>query len=147
MGNFESRSSWKARGLSLSGNFSRPRGKGIPAAAWAGRKERCYDKLKSSTMKDYAPYAVASLVLGICSLVFACLFVGFVCGIIGLVLAVKGTRIYRMNPSAYSGYGMLNAGKILSIIGIALGFIYVIYALVVVFILGAGLFCLPFMTM
>ena len=33
----------------------------------------------SEIQKKNAPYAVAALVLGICSLVFGCFFVGFVC--------------------------------------------------------------------
>ena len=90
------------------------------------------------TQQQNAPYAVAALVLGICSLVFGCFFVGLVCGIVGLVLANKGQAVYRSNPTAYSGYGMLNAGRITSIIGIAFGSIYVVYYIVVVAILGTA---------
>lgn len=85
-----------------------------------------------------APYAVAALVLGICSFVFGCFFVGLVCGIVGLVLANKGLAVYRSNPTAYSGYGMLNAGRITSILGIVFGSIYVVYYIVVVAILGTA---------
>ena len=54
------------------------------------------------TQQQNAPYAVAALVLGICSLLFGCFFVGLICGIIGLVLANKGLAAYRANPEIYS---------------------------------------------
>ena len=73
------------------------------------------------TQKQNAPYAVAALVLGICSLLFGCFFVGLVCGIVGLVLANKGLAAYNANPAAYSGFGMLKAGKVTSILGIIFG--------------------------
>ena len=85
-----------------------------------------------------APYAVAALVLGICSLVFGCFFVGLVLGIIGLVLANKGIRAYMANPELYTGYGMLKAGRITSILGIVFGAIYIVYYIVAVLILGAA---------
>ena len=85
-----------------------------------------------------APYAVAALVLGICSLLFGCIFVGFVCGIVGLVLANKGLAVYLQNPAQYSGYGMLRAGKVTSILGIIFGAIYVCYYIIAVVILGAA---------
>ena len=79
------------------------------------------------TQQQNAPFAVAALVLGICSLLFGCFFVGLVCGIVGLVLANKGLAVYHSNPASYSGYGMLNAGRITSILGIVFGSIYVVY--------------------
>ena len=88
--------------------------------------------------KQNAPYAVAALVLGICSLLFGCFFVGLVCGIVGLVLANKGFATYQTNPDLYSGYGMLKAGKITSILGIIFGAIYVLYYIIAVAILGAA---------
>ena len=78
------------------------------------------------------------MVLGICSIVFACFFVGAVCGIIGLVLASKGRKLYKENPSLYEGYAQLNAGFIMSIIGTALGTLYLIYWLIWVIILGTA---------
>ena len=90
------------------------------------------------TQKQNAPYAVAALVLGICSLLFGCFFVGLVCGIIGLVLANKGLATYNANPAAYSGFGMLKAGKVTSILGIIFGAIYVVYYIVAVAILGSA---------
>ena len=80
--------------------------------------------------KETLPNATAVLVLGICAIVFSCFFIGLICGIIGLVLAQKGRAMYRENPNLYEGYGQLNAGWIMSIIGVILGGLYVIYALI-----------------
>jgi uncharacterized membrane protein len=84
------------------------------------------------------PYAIAVLVLGICSLVFGCVFVGLICGIVGCILASKGNQIYQQNPEAYTNYGMLNAGRIMSIIGIVLGALYTVYYIIFVAILGSA---------
>ena len=84
--------------------------------------------------------AVATLVLGICSIIFGCFFVGLICGIIALAISGKSKHLYIQNPSQYSGYGMLNAGRILSIIGIVLGGITVLYTIISVAFLGAGMF-------
>ena len=85
-----------------------------------------------------APYAVASLVLGISSLVFGCFFIGLILGIVGVVLASKGRNAIKDNPSKYTGVGMLNAGRITSVIGVVLGAIYTIYSIVAVAILGSA---------
>jgi hypothetical protein len=67
------------------------------------------------------------LVLGICSIVFSCLFVGMILGIIGIVIGNTSIKLYKSNPTQYSGFGALNAGFIMSIIGAAIGFFYLIY--------------------
>ncbi len=69
----------------------------------------------------------AVLVLGICSIVFSCLFVGMILGIIGIILGNSSLKIYKSNPTQYTGHGALNAGFIMSIIGAAIGFLYLIY--------------------
>ena len=84
------------------------------------------------------PNATAVLVLGICSIVFSCFFVGSVLGIIGIVLSSKGRKMYKDNPSLYEGYGQLNAGFIMSIIGTSLGALYIIYWIIWVIILGTA---------
>ncbi len=81
--------------------------------------------------KQQLPNATAVLVLGICSIVFGCFFVGLILGIIGMVLAGKGRKLYKEDPNAYEGWGSLNAGFIMSIIGTVLGGLYVLYAIVV----------------
>lgn len=89
--------------------------------------------------KPNAPYGVAALVLGICSIVSSCFMVGLVLGIIGLVLSSKGYKEYYLDPARYKNEGMLKAGKILSIIGIVLGGMYVLYIVAVALIVGASI--------
>jgi hypothetical protein len=90
--------------------------------------------------KQPLPNAVATLILGLCSLLFGCFFVGIICAIIALAISGGPKRLYMQSPAQYSGYGMLNAGRILSIIGIVLGAIAIIYTIVAVAILGNGMF-------
>ncbi len=92
--------------------------------------------------KQTLPNATAVLVLGICSIVFSCFFVGLVLGIIGLVLSTKGRKLYKENPDLYEGYGQLNAGWIMSIIGTIMGGLYVLYWLIIVAIIGGAGFSL-----
>lgn len=84
------------------------------------------------------PNAVAVLVLGILSLVTSCMFVGLILGIIGLALSGSAMKLYRSEPQAWAGYGMLNAGRIMSIIGIIFGALYVVWYIIAVMILGAA---------
>lgn len=69
------------------------------------------------------PNATASLILGILSIVgcFCYGLPGVILGAIGLILANKDEKLYKQNPSLYSDYGNLKAGKIMSIIGLVLG--------------------------
>ena len=46
--------------------------------------------------------------------------------------------MYKQNPAMYEGYGQLNAGYIMSIIGTCLGGLYAIYYIVIVTIIGTG---------
>jgi len=93
----------------------------------------------TNTNLTTAPYAVASLVLGISSLVTGCLMIGLVLGIVGLVLANKGTKEVVLAPDTYSGTGMLNAGRITSIIGIILGAVNTIGGLIAMAITGGSI--------
>lgn len=86
--------------------------------------------------KQSLPNSTAVLVLGICSIVFGCFFVGLILGIIGLSLSGRSRRLHRENPDLYEGYGTLNAGYIMSIIGVILGSLYTIYWIICVVILG-----------
>lgn len=90
--------------------------------------------------KQVAPYSVLVLILGILSILLGCLLVGLACGIIGLIFANKGLKVYNQHPELYTGNGMLNAGKITSIIGIIFGGIYLIYFIIVTLILGGTAF-------
>lgn len=92
------------------------------------------------TQKIVLPNSTTVLVLGICSIVFSCFFVGLILGIIGLSLSMKGRSLYKERPDLYEGYGALNAGFIMSIIGTSLGGIYVLYWLFWVAIIGGTAF-------
>lgn len=82
------------------------------------------------------PNSTAVLVMGIISVLTCCCYgIGVVLSIIGLVLANKDLKLYNANPSQYKSASTLNTGKILCIIGLVLGilflcfifYIYVIY--------------------
>jgi len=94
----------------------------------------------SINLKQNAPNAIAALVLGILSIVTGCFFVGLILGIIGLVLASNGIKSYLLDPSAYKNEGMLRAGKILSIIGIVLSSVHIVFAIISAVALGGSLF-------
>lgn len=72
--------------------------------------------------------AIASLILGICSIPLALFFSigGIVCGIIGLILAIMAKN--RGNLS-----GMRTGGLICSIIGLVLSIVFLIISIVAVF--------------
>ena len=92
--------------------------------------------------KETLPNSTAVLVLGICSIIFGCFFVGLILGIIGLNMAGKGRKMYNANPELYDGYGALNAGWIMSIIGTILGGLYTFYWIILLAILGGAGFAL-----
>ncbi len=92
--------------------------------------------------KQLLPNSTVVLVLGICSIVFGCFFVGLILGIIGISMASKGRKMYRDNPELYEGYGALNAGWIMSIIGTVIGGLYIFYWIIAVAILGGAGFSL-----
>jgi hypothetical protein len=81
--------------------------------------------------KTSLPNSTAVFVLGLCSVIFACFFVGFILGIIGLFMAREPRAMYRDNPNLYEGYGLLNAGYVLSIIGVCLGALYIAYFVII----------------
>jgi beta-lactamase regulating signal transducer with metallopeptidase domain len=78
------------------------------------------------------PNATTVLILGIASIVTCCCYgvIGIVLGVIGLVLASKDAKLYAENPSIYKDHNNLKTGKILCIIGIVLGTLYLIYMIV-----------------
>ncbi len=76
----------------------------------------------SNQQKQPLPNATAVLVLGICSIVVP--LAGLILGIVGLTLSTKGRKMHSENPELYGGFGLLNAGWIMSIIGTALWGLY-----------------------
>ncbi len=65
--------------------------------------------------------------------------VGLVLGIVGLVLANKGIKEVRLAPEMYSGVGMLNAGRTMSIIGIVLGAINTLVGIIMMAVTGGSI--------
>lgn len=80
--------------------------------------------------KLMAPHAVASMVLGILSLVSW--YGGLVLGIVGLCLAANGLKRTRNDRERYKGIKMLKAGLICSIIAVS------IYAILLIVFLAVG---------
>lgn len=76
------------------------------------------------------PYATASLVLGIVSIVLCWCYgiVGFITGLIGLILAIMDSKSYKQSPNSYTPSSINNykAGLICSIIGTVLSLIFLI---------------------
>ena len=87
--------------------------------------------------KQSLPNSTAVLVMGILSIICSCFFVGLILGIIGLNMAKKGRQMHRENPDLYTGYGSLNAGWVMSIIGTILGSLYILYSIIVLLFIGS----------
>jgi hypothetical protein len=76
------------------------------------------------------PNSTLILVFGIISIATCCCYgLGLVFGIIALILSKKATDEYLADPELYSGYQNVKTGKILSIIGVALSAIYLIFVI------------------
>lgn len=71
------------------------------------------------------PNSTLILVLGILSIISCCCYgIGVILGIVAFVMANTATKTYLANPEFYTGYQNVKVGKILAIIGIILGAIY-----------------------
>lgn len=84
------------------------------------------------------PNATAVLVLGILSLV-ACFcygIPGIICGVIALVLYSKDKKLYMANPQLYNNYSNLNTGRILAIIGVILGVLFLAFMIWYISLIG-----------
>ncbi|GGX32688.1 CCC motif membrane protein [Aquimarina muelleri] len=87
--------------------------------------------------KQALPNSTLILVLGILSIVGCCCYgIGIILAIITLVLAKKATTLYNENQELYSGFQNVKTGKILAIVGIALGAIYLIYVIFIFVTIG-----------
>lgn len=89
-------------------------------------------------MRKTLPNAVATLVLGICSIVTGCLYLGLILGIVGLAISGSSVKLYRSEPDQWDGFGMLNAGRIMSIIGIVLSSLWIVWVVLFVAIIGVA---------
>ncbi|UOK41930.1 MULTISPECIES: CCC motif membrane protein [Flavobacterium] len=74
------------------------------------------------------PNATPVLILGILSIITCCCYgiVSILLGGVGMYLANKDIKTYNENPSGYSNFNNIKTGKILCIIGIVLGVLYLI---------------------
>lgn len=75
---------------------------------------------------SYNGFAIASLVLGICSFFFNSFL--FIPSILGIVFGVLARKAMKENPGKYKGEGMALAGLICAIIGLALYILCFIFA-------------------
>lgn len=82
------------------------------------------------------PNASAVLVLGILSIVTSCFMIGLVLGIVGLIISAEPNRMYRQSPDLWLGYGNLNAGRIMCIIGVIIGGLLILYMISMFLIFG-----------
>ncbi len=84
------------------------------------------------------PNATAVLVLGILSILGSCCYglPGMIMGIIGIVLSTGDSKKYKANPTLYSNYGNLQTGKVLSIIGLVLGLLFLVFIVVLFSAIG-----------
>lgn len=88
-------------------------------------------------LRPVAHHAVSSFVLGILSVVFSgCPVVGLVLGIIGLVLANRGMNECSYAPQQFRNYGMLKAGRILSVIGLSISALMMLCTFVILLLCG-----------
>ncbi|ESU20282.1 hypothetical protein FEDK69T_27950 [Flavobacterium enshiense DK69] len=84
------------------------------------------------------PNATPVIILGVLSIITCCCYgvVGILLGGIGMYLANKDIKIYNENPSGYSNFNNVKTGKILCIIGIVLGVLYLIMMAVMISYFG-----------
>lgn len=88
--------------------------------------------------KQTLPNSTLILIFGIVSIITCCCYgvLGLIFGIIALVLAKNATALYLENPELYSGYNNVKAGKTLSIIGIVLNGIYLLFVIYLYLFIG-----------
>ncbi len=101
---------------------------------------------ESPVVKVPIPQSQGILILGIFSLVttFCCGgigFVGLVLGIIAVVMSSKALETYEQNPKAYTEGSLknVNGGRVCGIIGIVVNGVLIIFGIVYLILVGAGL--------
>lgn len=103
----------------------------------------------AGAMQQPLPNASAVLVLGILSIITCwCYgFIGLILGIIGLVLSGKPLKLYKDNPELYteSSYKNVKAGKICSIIGLAISGFFLLIGILILLGIAGGMAFLPFL--
>ena len=86
--------------------------------------------------KQQLPNASTVLVMGILSLVLSC-GIGLILAIIGLNLSKEGVRLWQEDQMGWDGYGSLNAGRVMCIIGLCLNGLVALYFLVIFLFVGS----------
>jgi hypothetical protein len=88
--------------------------------------------------KQRLPNDILILVMGILSIIGCCCYglPGTIFGIVAVILGSKATKLYKAEPEKYDGYGNVQAGKIMGIIGIVLSLLFVMYLIWIVSIIG-----------
>ncbi|HET8753809.1 MAG TPA: CCC motif membrane protein [Salinimicrobium sp.] len=88
--------------------------------------------------KQTLPNSTLIIILAILSILSSCCggIFGIIFSIVALVLCRKATKIYTEDPEIYSSYQNVRIGKILAIIGLVLGLVFLITLLVNLFFLG-----------
>ena len=92
---------------------------------------------KADTTQNVSGYAIASLVMGILS-IMACFFYGvpsFVLGVLGLGVNVAAKRQVRRGEAGGSTEGLATAGLVCSIIGLVTSLVWI--GLLSIFVFGA----------
>ena len=84
------------------------------------------------------PNANIVLILGILSVITCICYgiFGIIFGIIALVLAQKDMKLDRSNEIVYTNYQTVNIGRVLAIIGIVLGVLFILLIIWVINIVG-----------
>ena len=84
------------------------------------------------------PNANIVLVLGILSVITCICYgiFGIIFGVIALALAQKDMNLDRSNDIVYNNYQTVNIGRVLAIIGIVLGVLFIIMIIWVINIVG-----------
>lgn len=101
--------------------------------------------------KPPVPNSTGALVTGICAIVFSWCYAlpGIVLGVIAISLAKKANDLFTANPGMYTEASMGNAraGKVIGIIGLCLGILFLIWVIFWITIFGALISNMPWQEM
>jgi hypothetical protein len=91
-------------------------------------------------LQQKLPNAVATLILGILSILGACCYgiPGIIMAIIALVISSNSNKLLKGNPEGYSDAGNHKAGRICAFIGLGISAIYFIIIIIYVVFLGVA---------
>jgi UPF0716 family protein affecting phage T7 exclusion len=92
-------------------------------------------------LQQKLPNAVATLILGILSIIGSCCYgiPGLIMAIIALIISANSNKLLKANPEGYSDAGNHKAGRICAFIGLGLGALWFLFLIVYVVILGAAM--------